>query len=185
LIACQIETEKFEEKNTPQGSLEISKWAIENNFPKGLRLIVDFKKETFTDFESSMLELKIGDSSRKIAPESDSENLDSNRIVFVIGGGRLNTWTEIDSGTVTITDKQGNETTFETGPFVYSDPRFTWKEKESDNLKVLFYGSELAVNPDNVLAEGEKLLKKFKVVPERKIRVVVYESRGDIDIALL
>lgn len=164
----------------------VSRWEIENKFPKGMRLIVDVQHTFPLDLAASRLEMRMGkNTSWQVAPEVDHANLNPSQIVFVLkGSGSFYTWTEIDNGRVTIKDKEGHEVILETGPFVYRDTRFPWNEASSQNLRVLFYGPQDAVQPENALKEAEELLKKFSFTPAKKIRIIVYEARQDIDVAL-
>jgi len=172
-------------QNNPGESLGVLNCEIENKFPKGLRLIVDLKHDFPLDFAASNLTAKIGDGSINVSPENNPENPNPGKMVFEIGNSNyFHTWTEMDSGTARIKDKKGNEVVFETGPFVYSDPRFKWKEKESENMRVLFYGSTRRARPEKVLLEAERILGNFSFTPPRKIRIIVYNSRRAIDPAL-
>ncbi len=159
-------------------------WRIENNFPSGLRLVVDSNTGPAINRTASRLEMRLGNVSWQVAPESDLENLNPRKIVFVIKGSSFNAWTEIDNAKITVQDMKGREVILETGPFVYQDTRFAWKENESKNVRVLFYGPEGGVKPEKVLEEAGELLEKFSFTPPRKIRIIVYESRRDIDVAL-
>ena len=172
-------------QNNPGESLGVLNCEIENKFPKGLRLIVDLEHDFPLDFAASDLKAKIGEGFINVAPENDPENPTPGKMVFEIGNSNyFHTWTEMDSGTVRIKDKKGNEVIFETGPFVYSDPRFKWKEEESKNMRVLFYGSARRARPEKVLLEAERILGNFSFTPPRKIRIIAYNSKRAIDPAL-
>lgn len=179
-----VSEEAQEESEAP--FLQIASWEIENKFPKGMRIVVGLHHTFLLDFEASRLEMRLGkDQFWQIAPEVDLENPNPDQIVFVLkGGSSFHTWTEVENGKVTVKDKEGHEVTLETGPFVYKDPRFTWQENGSENVRVLFYGPQDKVQPENVPREAEELLKRFSFIPKKKIRVIVYESRQDIDVAL-
>ena len=166
-------------------TLEVSHWEIENKLPDGLRLTVELNHKFPLDPEASNLEATIGDNLFRVAPEMDQENPNPDQIVFVIGGNdQFRAWTEIKKGKVQIRDTEGNEVVFETGPFTYTDPRFLWEEKESEHVKVFFYGSADKVNPEQILSEAENLLEKFFLIPSETNRIMVYETRRDINGAL-
>jgi hypothetical protein len=168
--------------------LEILGWRVDQKFPKGVEIVVDLRDgRSPPDLRASRLTVRIKGMSHKVAPKRDqgSASPNPNQVVFAIdGGNNFIVWTEIDGGTLEIVDRQGNMRTETIGPFVYEDTRFTWETRESERVKVLFYGPQDLARPETALEEVETLFRTFSITPKRKIRVVVYGNKPEMDRAI-
>ena len=170
----------------PKPALEILSWRIEPKFPKGVELVVNVKPGgSPPDLRRSRLTLKIKGKTQVVGPKANHKNATPNRLIFVIdGGNNFIVWTEIYGGTLKVTDEQGNVRAELIEPFTYEDTRFTWETRKSENARVLFYGQEAPVKPEEVLGEVEKLLAEYSVTLERPIRIIFYRNKTEIDRAI-